>query len=164
MLAEKPLASRAGTGHEPGRGAGPHQMWNGSYSVVMLAFWEENGRKPCSARASSCRLWLLSLLCATSPSHLQAMMPGEGPEALLPDRSLQQHLSLSRIIIFFKYRTTVCTLRCHPELCMEERGHGLWQSKPLRGHVRPRPLPSCQAGGCSSAASGTRSCFCCGMF
>lgn len=28
-------------------------------------------------------------------------MPSEGPEALLPDRSLQQRLSLSRIIVFF---------------------------------------------------------------
>lgn len=71
----------------------------------------------------------------------------------------------AELLFFFKYRTTVCTLGCHPELLLWKRGDtACGRASPLRGHVRPCPLPSCQAGGCSSAASGTRSCFCFGMF
>lgn len=101
VLAERPWASRAGTGPEPGPGAGPHKMWSRSCFIVLLHSASILGGK--QEKALLCQGQLPPTLvaqppvCAASPSHLEAMMLGEGPQVLLPDRSLQQRLSPSRM-------------------------------------------------------------------
>lgn len=65
VLAKRPTASRAGMGHGPGQGAGPHKMWNGSCLFVMLCSADVLGGK--WEKALLCRGQLLPTVVAQPP-------------------------------------------------------------------------------------------------